>query len=240
MKVLSSLSNKSTTERCETVLKRKHRVIILNLNLISDDSNLFSENSFDDPTPPSSDSGGSPVKLDISKCFMRRKSSFDHEDSLEEPSRTSTPLPKEEEYESDDDSDQPKPRKVAKNKKKSPSFACHLCPKSFVYKIYLKKHLEQHKEGFHCKYCGRSFANKDKVSKHEKNVHVARTLYACDQCFKSFRANTSLTAHRALHSSTAEKFYCKYCGKNYVLKKSYKRHLQSFPSHDTSNDLKSL
>ena len=79
---------------------------------------------------------------------------------------------------------------------------CHLCPKAFISKSSLLRHLKAH-QGIYtytCRFCQKGFSTKEHVAGHEAKFHTGEELFKCDVCAKTFSYKCDLVKHtKALH-----------------------------------------
>ena len=113
------------------------------------------------------------------------------------------------------------------------NFFCDHCPKSFIYKDSLKKHMDTVKEkgrynkpkskkqlsSIPCDYCNEKFTASFFLKKHYKNLHPGQPIiangqnkYDCTKCCDFFFWKHELDAHLNLeHGVEMEHKYCKIC-----------------------------
>ena len=75
---------------------------------------------------------------------------------------------------------------------------------------------------FACRYCCKSFKQKDDLSLHQQ-THTGVRLYKCDDCGKSFRNCSKWKRHQRVHSGVRP-FKCDDCDKSFRLKYHLKVH----------------
>lgn len=80
-------------------------------------------------------------------------------------------------------------------------YKCTLCPKAFVRKGCLKRHLIVHSDAspYQCYVCGKAFKMESYLVKHVK-VHSDPYIYSCDVCEKSFKMKFYLINHMKQHN----------------------------------------
>lgn len=90
------------------------------------------------------------------------------------------------------------PRKKSLEKKlEDATFACTECNKSFLKKVYLRKHFNNvHKQGLDevCQHCGKLFKNSKRLKAHLL-THQSEKKYKCNQCPKQFVSSGDLSRH---------------------------------------------
>ena len=117
------------------------------------------------------------------------------------------------------------------------NFFCDHCPKSFIYKDSLKKHMDTVKEkgrynkpkskkqlsSIPCDYCNEKFTASFFLKKHYKNLHPDQPIIAdghnkckCLKCPDFFFLEQELDVHLNLeHGVDTEQNYCKICRQRY-------------------------
>ncbi|XP_031639017.1 gastrula zinc finger protein XlCGF8.2DB-like [Contarinia nasturtii] len=104
-------------------------------------------------------------------------------------------------------------------------FECEVCAKAFAHKMNLNRHKKIHgpKLPFRCLKCGHRFAEEAGKQTHENGCNSRR--YVCYLCeYKSF-VNSSLKHHMRLKHTDDKPFQCANCGKKFIHKGNFKRHL---------------
>lgn len=96
------------------------------------------------------------------------------------------------------------------------SYACPHCPRLFLRKSVLKKHLASHRKQkqFRCLHCPRSFRKKGNLAKHLRS-HLRKKTFKCRHCFKLFNYKTELTAHLKTHEEM-DMVRCFHCSRNFI------------------------
>lgn len=99
-----------------------------------------------------------------------------------------------------------------------------LCPKIFVSKVSLKKHILTHSSDrpFACKVCLKTFKRKYDVTAHMR-VHRECPDFECDLCGKKLKSQNTYTIHRKRHMKEFS-FKCEICGKGFVTNQEYLNH----------------
>ena len=64
-----------------------------------------------------------------------------------------------------------------------------------------------------CTLCKKSFASKQNLKCHIKNVHDKVKDFNCDSCDKTFGRSTELKSHKTLVHDTSKAHRCEFCGK---------------------------
>merc|ERR1711915_906811 len=80
-----------------------------------------------------------------------------------------------------------------------------------------------------CKECGKQFSSRQILERHIM-VHTGEEPFECEVCGKRFPKIFSMKRHQVTH--TGEKPFSCYCGINFTLEASLKRHEQKFHSVD--------
>ena len=97
------------------------------------------------------------------------------------------------------------------------SYQCDKCPESFYSSSSLSKHKNKHKGGFECKVCGKGFARKYFLERHEKEVHVVHASFSCDKCGHTFKRKACLEVHIATNTRE-DSYYCNVCYEDFSSK----------------------
>ncbi|KAF6720280.1 Zinc finger and BTB domain-containing protein 41 [Oryzias melastigma] len=141
-----------------------------------------------------------------------------------------------------------------KRKRKSASWECSICSKTFSRKPHLQEHMIlhtqdrpfkcsfcdeffksrfarlKHQEKFHlgpfpCEICGRQFNDSGNKKRHIECTHGGTRKWTCFICGKSVRERTTLREHLRIH--TGEKpHFCNICGQSFRHSSSYRLHLR--------------
>lgn len=74
-----------------------------------------------------------------------------------------------------------------------------------------------------CKVCGRGFAQKPNLERHERSVHSSERLFVCAVCGKQLYDKYALSQHQRIHV-TDNKFECKTCGKKFKGSQNLRHH----------------
>lgn len=75
---------------------------------------------------------------------------------------------------------------------------------------------------FHCKICGKGFANASSLTTH-KRIHSGERPYRCTICGKSFTQIGTLRTHERVHSGE-KPYVCKICGQAFAQSGSFRMH----------------
>ncbi|XP_058832120.1 transcription factor grauzone-like isoform X2 [Topomyia yanbarensis] len=108
------------------------------------------------------------------------------------------------------------------------AFQCEVCHKSYKNKEYLGAHLAKvHGQGvdrqYKCIHCQVSFAKKHKLEAHLQNHEKTQ----CPYCHKMLKGAASLKVHITnLHSDTDRRMICDTCGRVFLSKLFFERHVQ--------------
>ncbi|XP_047543103.1 zinc finger protein 354A-like [Vanessa atalanta] len=124
-----------------------------------------------------------------------------------------------------------KTRRTEKPEVKTPfGYLCYECNKYFENKYLRYKHiLKFHREGFKCKTCGKTFAFKNTLNKHEQVHAPPLPREKCSICDKMVRIDRVKT-HARIHSER-KRFDCVACDKRFVSLDSYEKHLKNSSVH---------
>lgn len=119
-----------------------------------------------------------------------------------------------------------------------PKLACTSCNQQFVNKTTMDKHLKSHEFGFiqseyECDICERKIKSKKDLLDHMRKKHAERK-FACKLCNKKFKNPAYVVVHMRVHvvDPTKSQLYdepqpCHICGKEFVSKVNYARHIKS-------------
>ncbi|XP_065216192.1 zinc finger protein 84-like [Planococcus citri] len=121
----------------------------------------------------------------------------------------------------------------------SPHFECTLCGKKYHQKQDLTNHILKQKDGkcdwtrhqrkhlkqFHCQKCGKHYAFKTHLIRHQA-THCEKRTYKCDICGARFKHNNTKLRHERYMHSEVTCFECAVCGKKFNHKSSIFLHLR--------------
>ncbi|XP_043936189.1 zinc finger and BTB domain-containing protein 41 [Protopterus annectens] len=146
------------------------------------------------------------------------------------------------------------PEFLMSKKKKTESWKCEVCNKSFTRKPHLEEHMIlhtqhkpfkctyceehfksrfarlKHQEKFHlgpfpCDVCGRQFNDTGNLKRHIECTHRGKRKWTCFICGKSVRERTTLKEHLRIHSGE-KPHLCSICGQSFRHGSSYRLHLR--------------
>ncbi|XP_030032958.1 zinc finger protein 26 isoform X2 [Manduca sexta] len=134
-------------------------------------------------------------------------------------------------------------------------FMCHVCGKRFVSEHRLQTHVATHRAvNARCKYCEKDFKSLSARSYHIRKMHInakfkctecsetftqyqhrlrhlvdthnfKKPAFKCDVCAKHFASSGGLRAHVRYSHLKNKEYSCQTCGKVFVYKWIWKRHL---------------
>ncbi|XP_020817822.1 zinc finger protein 467-like [Drosophila serrata] len=103
-------------------------------------------------------------------------------------------------------------------------FQCPDCPKSFLQKTKLQRHVKTHsgERPYTCSYCQASFSRSEHLQRHVRK-HTGERPYSCTVCQSAFTRKEHLQRHTRTH--TGERPYkCTYCQESFLKKEHLQRH----------------
>jgi len=90
--------------------------------------------------------------------------------------------------------------------------------------------------------CKITFANKDNLKRHIKNVHMKEKPDQCSQCLKTFSDKSQLSRHIEIVHKKVKPYQCSQCLQKFSVKSSLKQHIASLHNgekpHECSQCLK--
>lgn len=106
------------------------------------------------------------------------------------------------------------------------TFQCQFCIKTFALKNYLKLHVkqvhEQNERKHVCPYCKKGFAYAGSLQVHVR-THTGERPYICKYCPKAFASQGNLQSHERTH--TGERPYpCQFCPRTFIQKSQLTAH----------------
>eukprot|EP00163_Fabomonas_tropica_P014897 TRINITY_DN2709_c0_g1_i2.p1 TRINITY_DN2709_c0_g1~~TRINITY_DN2709_c0_g1_i2.p1 ORF type:complete len:400 (+),score=37.73 TRINITY_DN2709_c0_g1_i2:95-1294(+) len=107
-------------------------------------------------------------------------------------------------------------------------FQCKDCPKSFVAKRSLQRHINTahiRKPDLSCDRCGKVFGSKSSLTTHINTVHLRRKDFSCHVCLKAFGEKGALTKHIKIVHLHLKDHICEHCGKGFGEKGSLTKHV---------------
>ncbi|XP_026748001.1 zinc finger protein 225-like isoform X2 [Trichoplusia ni] len=108
-------------------------------------------------------------------------------------------------------------------KRTSFGYGCTECDKCFENKNQRWKHIQiHHREGYKCPTCGKRFAFKNHLSRHEQ--------YKCTMCDKGYRSRGELRDHTNYQHMGKTQHKCPVCGKALATRRCITRHVRR--AHD--------
>ncbi|XP_017035704.1 gastrula zinc finger protein XlCGF7.1-like [Drosophila kikkawai] len=112
------------------------------------------------------------------------------------------------------------------NMEEQQPFKCTHCPKSFLQKPKLQRHIKTHsgERPYTCSYCQASFSRSEHLQRHVRK-HTGERPYSCTLCQSAFTRKEHLQRHTRTH--TGERPYqCGYCQESFLKKEHLQRHLR--------------
>ncbi|XP_041438727.1 zinc finger protein 391 isoform X1 [Xenopus laevis] len=106
-------------------------------------------------------------------------------------------------------------------------YVCSKCGKGFAHKSTLVKHQSFHMGDFTCSQCGKSFNWKSNLLVHERS-HAGQKPFACSECGKCFAHKSTLVKHQLFHMGA---FTCSECGKGFSQKSNLLAHQRRHTGH---------
>ena len=104
---------------------------------------------------------------------------------------------------------------------------CPVCDRAeFRRKDQLRAHVQTHNENkLPCEFCGKQFADGNKMKRHISEVHEKKKNFMCNTCGRCFARKDKLRSHEATHRPGDFKpFLCEQCGKGFTRQEQVNRH----------------
>lgn len=108
-------------------------------------------------------------------------------------------------------------------------FVCDLCGGCFIEEATLLQHLRSHKrvvENYPCEVCGKNLKSNYSRNLHIATIHEKKPFVNCYKCEESFLSYAQRNRHLINVHGDNRKFICKYCGKNFDVRKSMVEHMR--------------
>jgi hypothetical protein len=110
-------------------------------------------------------------------------------------------------------------------------YTCVVCQKQFIDVLHLSQHtnahLETHQEN--CTICSEKFLSKENLKLHMM-VHCLVSPFPCGHCTYTFTSRHALMKHIKAHHKEHKRYECSFCGKVYIYRKHFLRHLEQHKS----------
>jgi KRAB domain-containing zinc finger protein len=106
-------------------------------------------------------------------------------------------------------------------------FSC-FCGKSYALRETLKSHIRNVHNGerkYKCPHCNKGFNSNPRLNDHVNNTHGKKQEIPCDKCGKVFNSLRNLQTHSIYHSPPTLK--CMHCKKMFYIKKNLREHEES-------------
>ena len=109
---------------------------------------------------------------------------------------------------------------------KDKNISCEVCGKMYSTKNGLAYHMVWHSGTFPycCKLCLQSFKSSSSLHRHNRNVHLKKKDFECNQCHKLFFQKSNLSKHMDSHFGV-RKFKCDICQKSFIQRIHLNNHL---------------
>lgn len=119
-----------------------------------------------------------------------------------------------------------KTHKTHKHSGERPHFC--FCGKSYALKETLKSHIRNvhnMQRKYKCPECSKGFNSNPRLNDHINNVHGQKQAIPCEKCGKIFNSLRNLQTHAVYHEDP--KLKCQYCDKLFYIRKNLKEHEES-------------
>lgn len=112
-------------------------------------------------------------------------------------------------------------------------YECCVCHKTYSDISFTIRHIKYHvhrkaavaEPSLHCGQCGKGFATKQQLNKHE-TVHTDERPFKCEVCDKWFKTLDNVKRHMYVHNDE-KPFACPTCGKEFKAKHMLKKHVET-------------
>ncbi|XP_018105935.1 gastrula zinc finger protein XlCGF48.2-like isoform X4 [Xenopus laevis] len=118
-------------------------------------------------------------------------------------------------------------QKLKANGEREKPYSCPKCGKGFADKLSVVKHQKLHKGPYSCSQCGKGFNSKSNLFVHERS-HAGEKPFSCSECGKCFAHKSTLVKHHLFHMGA---FTCSECGKNFSQKSNLLAHQRCHTGH---------
>lgn len=118
--------------------------------------------------------------------------------------------------------------------RKTKRFNCNECGEGFTTRSLYVEHFVRHSNPrpFKCDLCSKTFTVLKSLRKHIFGCHVENPPIKCDHemCNKTFNSQSGLRNHIKNSHLDNQKVECKNCGKNFLHKSSFRKHVRRMHS----------
>lgn len=106
---------------------------------------------------------------------------------------------------------------------------CPQCPKTFLCRSGLHKHIRfyhENRKDHYCKFCDKWFTTRTHLKVHMEAKHLPRNelKYSCDKCEYKTHSKKYLFAHKTRHKGSSRR-ECYFCGRQFLDFTGLVRHL---------------
>lgn len=118
-------------------------------------------------------------------------------------------------------------------------FQCDTCPKAFIKKSHLERHLISHstEKPFHCSFCNKGVTTQQQLKRHEI-THTKSFKCEYEGCNESFYKHPQLRSH--ILSFHLKKLVCKICNKNFQRPYRLNNHLIKHHNLSTNEEISNI